>query len=195
MVNPKVDSFIRRSEKWPDEMTELRPILLSCGLVEEFKWGKPCYTCGASELRDHVPDTSAMAVQDASPKPAPSSWARPISRCSQVTPELQRRVRPDQEPMGSRTNRGSLPAAQRPRWPQDSSLSRSAATSAAPSAYRHTSAASTVTSRRTASSRCADTYWVRRGHWRLPTSSWPTRWRAHRRTSALRLRCWPVPTH
>ena len=43
-MNPKVDAFIRRSEKWPDEMTELRPILLGCGLVEEIKWGKPCYS-------------------------------------------------------------------------------------------------------------------------------------------------------
>jgi len=43
-VNPKVDDYIRRSEKWPDEMTELRPILLGCGLTEEIKWGKPCYS-------------------------------------------------------------------------------------------------------------------------------------------------------
>lgn len=25
-------------------MTDLRPILLSCGLTEEIKWGKPCYS-------------------------------------------------------------------------------------------------------------------------------------------------------
>jgi uncharacterized protein YdeI (YjbR/CyaY-like superfamily) len=43
-VNPKVDDYIRRSEKWPDEMTELRPILLGCGLSEEIKWGNPCYS-------------------------------------------------------------------------------------------------------------------------------------------------------
>ena len=49
-MNPKVDAFIRRSEKWPDEMTELRPILLSCGLVEEFKWGKPCYSHQGSNI-------------------------------------------------------------------------------------------------------------------------------------------------
>ena len=28
---------------WPEEITKLRPILLNCGLVEEFKWEKPCY--------------------------------------------------------------------------------------------------------------------------------------------------------
>ena len=49
-MNPKVDAFIRRSEKWPDEMTELRPILLSGGLVEEFKWGKPCYSHEGSNI-------------------------------------------------------------------------------------------------------------------------------------------------
>ncbi len=42
-MNPKVDAFIRRSEKWPKVMFELRPILLSCGLTEDIKWGKPCY--------------------------------------------------------------------------------------------------------------------------------------------------------
>jgi uncharacterized protein YdeI (YjbR/CyaY-like superfamily) len=44
VVNPKVDAYIGRSEKWPDEMTGLRSILLSRGLTEEIKWGKPCYT-------------------------------------------------------------------------------------------------------------------------------------------------------
>jgi uncharacterized protein YdeI (YjbR/CyaY-like superfamily) len=43
-VNPKVDAYISRSEKWPEEMTHLRPILLSCGLTEDIKWGKPCYS-------------------------------------------------------------------------------------------------------------------------------------------------------
>ena len=43
-MNPKVDVYIERSEKWPEEMTALRPLLLGCGLTEEFKWGKPCYS-------------------------------------------------------------------------------------------------------------------------------------------------------
>ena len=42
-MNPEVDSYITRSEKWPDEMAELRPILLECRLTENIKWGKPCY--------------------------------------------------------------------------------------------------------------------------------------------------------
>jgi uncharacterized protein YdeI (YjbR/CyaY-like superfamily) len=44
MMNPKVDAYIGRSKKWPEEMTVLRPILLGCGLTEDIKWGKPCYS-------------------------------------------------------------------------------------------------------------------------------------------------------
>ncbi len=43
-MNPKVDAYIDRSEQWPDEMTALRPILLKCGLTEDIKWGKPCFS-------------------------------------------------------------------------------------------------------------------------------------------------------
>ncbi len=43
-MNPKVDAYIERSQKWPGEMSALRPILLGCGLTEEIKWGKPCYS-------------------------------------------------------------------------------------------------------------------------------------------------------
>ena len=42
-VNPKVDAYIARSKAWPEEITELRTVLLDCGLTEELKWGKPCY--------------------------------------------------------------------------------------------------------------------------------------------------------
>lgn len=42
-MNPEVDVYIRQSDKWPEEMQALRPILLDCGLVEEIKWGQPCY--------------------------------------------------------------------------------------------------------------------------------------------------------
>jgi uncharacterized protein YdeI (YjbR/CyaY-like superfamily) len=43
-MNPDVDAYIARSEKWPEEITDLRPVLLECGLTEEIKWGKPCYS-------------------------------------------------------------------------------------------------------------------------------------------------------
>jgi uncharacterized protein YdeI (YjbR/CyaY-like superfamily) len=43
-MNPKVDTFLRQAKKWQQEMKKLRTILLDCGLTEELKWGKPCYT-------------------------------------------------------------------------------------------------------------------------------------------------------
>lgn len=50
MSNPKVDEYIGQSEMWPDEMTALRPLLLEGGLVEEFKWYKPCYSHGGKNM-------------------------------------------------------------------------------------------------------------------------------------------------
>jgi len=49
-VNPEVDAYIRRSEKWPDEMTDLRQILFSGGLTEEIKWRKPCYSYASRNI-------------------------------------------------------------------------------------------------------------------------------------------------
>ena len=43
-MNPKVDAFISRAEKWQDEYEQLRSVILDCGLTEELKWGVPCYT-------------------------------------------------------------------------------------------------------------------------------------------------------
>ena len=43
-MNPKVDVFLRKAEKWQDEFKKLRMIILDCHLTEELKWGVPCYT-------------------------------------------------------------------------------------------------------------------------------------------------------
>ena len=43
-MNPKVDAFLGRAQQWPKEMKKLRAIALDCGLTEEIKWGKPCYS-------------------------------------------------------------------------------------------------------------------------------------------------------
>jgi len=42
-MNPKVDLFIQKSEKWQEELEQLRRIILDCMLTEELKWGQPCY--------------------------------------------------------------------------------------------------------------------------------------------------------
>lgn len=44
IVNPKVDRFLGRADKWHDEFVELRRIVLDCELAEDLKWGVPCYT-------------------------------------------------------------------------------------------------------------------------------------------------------
>lgn len=43
-MNPDIDDYIARSDRWPAEIAALRPILSGCGLTEELKWHKPCYT-------------------------------------------------------------------------------------------------------------------------------------------------------
>ncbi|HSM26186.1 MAG TPA: YdeI family protein [Anaerolineaceae bacterium] len=43
-INPKVDAFLSREKKWPQEFKKLREIILDCNLTEELKWGVPCYT-------------------------------------------------------------------------------------------------------------------------------------------------------
>ncbi len=43
-MNPKVDFYFHKAEKWRAELELLRTIVLDCGLVEELKWGVPCYT-------------------------------------------------------------------------------------------------------------------------------------------------------
>ena len=43
-MNPKVDWFFAKDTKWQKEYEKLRMIILDCGLIEELKWGCPCYT-------------------------------------------------------------------------------------------------------------------------------------------------------
>jgi len=43
-MNPKVDFYFNKDKKWQEEIRKLRTIVLDCGLIEELKWGCPCYT-------------------------------------------------------------------------------------------------------------------------------------------------------
>jgi uncharacterized protein YdeI (YjbR/CyaY-like superfamily) len=43
-MNPKVDEYISKVQKWQEEFEKLRMIILDCQLTEELKWGVPCYT-------------------------------------------------------------------------------------------------------------------------------------------------------
>src|ERR1700683_2472899 len=49
-MNHKVDAYLSNATKWRKEMEKLRKILLGCGLTEELKWYKPCYTFQSSNV-------------------------------------------------------------------------------------------------------------------------------------------------
>ena len=43
-MNQKVNWFFDKDTKWQKEYQELRTTILDCALIEELKWGHPCYT-------------------------------------------------------------------------------------------------------------------------------------------------------
>ena len=49
-MNSKVSIFISEATQWIAEMEALRSILLDCGLDEEVKWSKPCYTLAGKNI-------------------------------------------------------------------------------------------------------------------------------------------------
>lgn len=49
-MNPKVDFFFNKAQKWQEELEQLRAIALDCQLTEELKWGNPCYTLQNSNI-------------------------------------------------------------------------------------------------------------------------------------------------
>jgi uncharacterized protein YdeI (YjbR/CyaY-like superfamily) len=50
IMNPNVDGFLRKAERWREEFEKLRMICLDSGLTEGLKWGKPCYTYQKSNV-------------------------------------------------------------------------------------------------------------------------------------------------
>lgn len=65
--NPKVEFFFDKAEKWQKEVRKLRSLILSSGLdlVEELKWGVPCYTLEGTNvvLIHHFKDYCALLFQ------------------------------------------------------------------------------------------------------------------------------------
>jgi uncharacterized protein YdeI (YjbR/CyaY-like superfamily) len=49
-MNPHVDIYLSKEQKWREELEQLRTIILDCQLTEEFKWGAPCYTFQKSNI-------------------------------------------------------------------------------------------------------------------------------------------------
>lgn len=57
---PDVDAYIDATDRWPEQITALRALLLTSELDETIKWGKPCYAAGDAnvviiqEFADHL---------------------------------------------------------------------------------------------------------------------------------------------
>jgi len=49
-MNPNVEFYFSKAKKWQEEFEKLRMIILDCGLIEELKWGCPCYTFQKSNI-------------------------------------------------------------------------------------------------------------------------------------------------
>lgn len=49
-MKSKADSFFAKAKTWQAEMAGLRRTALACGLSEDLKWGKPCYTFEGSNV-------------------------------------------------------------------------------------------------------------------------------------------------
>ena len=49
-MNPDVDFYFNKANKWQSALEKLRKVVLDCGLTEELKWGVPCYTFEKSNI-------------------------------------------------------------------------------------------------------------------------------------------------
>ena len=49
-TNPEVDWYFDKAGQWQAATEQLRTIVLDCGLMEELKWGCPCYTFKGSNV-------------------------------------------------------------------------------------------------------------------------------------------------
>jgi uncharacterized protein YdeI (YjbR/CyaY-like superfamily) len=46
----EADWFFTKNTKWQEEYSELRLLVLECGLIEKVKWGSPCYVFEKSNV-------------------------------------------------------------------------------------------------------------------------------------------------
>src|SRR5580693_7765422 len=61
-MNPRVDAYLKKAKKWPEELKQLRAIALACGLAEELKWSKPCYSFQESNVVIIIPFKESCAL-------------------------------------------------------------------------------------------------------------------------------------
>ncbi|HEX3618534.1 MAG TPA: YdeI/OmpD-associated family protein [Solirubrobacteraceae bacterium] len=60
--NSDVARYLEAMTAWRDELEALRPLLLGAGLEEDFKWYKPCYTYGGSNVAIFQPFKEMCAL-------------------------------------------------------------------------------------------------------------------------------------
>ena len=48
--NPKVDNYINEAKQWQEEYRQLRSVMQAFELVEDIKWGVPCYTLNGNNV-------------------------------------------------------------------------------------------------------------------------------------------------
>jgi len=61
-MNPKVDAYVSEATQWREEIKKLRAIVLGCGLTEELKWSKPCYSFQNSNVVIIIPFKKSCAL-------------------------------------------------------------------------------------------------------------------------------------
>ncbi len=61
-ANPRREAYRRAAEPWGDVLGELRRIVLACGLVEEEKWGAPCFTADGGNVVILAPMKDSCAL-------------------------------------------------------------------------------------------------------------------------------------
>jgi uncharacterized protein YdeI (YjbR/CyaY-like superfamily) len=61
-MNPKVDFYFNKANKWQEELKQLRRIVLDCGLTEELKWGCPCYTYPTGSSRQAFENKNIVLI-------------------------------------------------------------------------------------------------------------------------------------
>lgn len=49
-ANPAVDWYFAKHARWAHELRVLRAVALECQLLEELKWGSPCYTLDGNNI-------------------------------------------------------------------------------------------------------------------------------------------------
>jgi hypothetical protein len=71
--DPRVAEYIEGTTAWRSDFKALRPVLLGAGLAEDFKWRRPCYTHGGSNVVIFLPLKGLCALP-------PARLATPLQR-------------------------------------------------------------------------------------------------------------------